>query len=473
MSKAHQTAQQLFESAMLHLNSGDRANAAIQLQQALILNPEHDGALNNRGLALLGLGHPLDCTFHMDRALAIKEEPEYYNNRGAAWLELGQYEKALADYDRALALKQFEHAHNNRGNVLNWLGRPQEAREAYKAAIAFNPDYVDAHLNLSFLDLADGDFEAGWKGYEWRWRSSQLVQRGLPLPAWDGRESKTPEDGLLLYGEQGMGDALQFCRFAPPAKALWKGKVYVEVREPLRRLVSTLQGIDGVTTYGEALPPGITHCLPLMSCPRVLGTRVETIPNATPYLAADATRTAMWRERLAELPNNLGHNMLVGACWGGMSRAHQPAAAATDQRRSTSLSDWAPLARTPGVTWTSLQKGPPADQITKCPPGMTIVDWTEDLDDWYDTAALIECLDLVITVDTAVAHCAAALNKPTWILSRHDGCWRWMGKRTDSPWYPSVKLFHQPSQGDWSVPMIEATTALRPLAQRHGMRSVA
>lgn len=469
MTPAH-TSAQLFESAMLHLNSGDRPAATKQLEKSLLLDPTNVLAWNNRGLALLQQGHPFDCILHMDRAISLKEEPEYYSNRGAAWLELGEHEKALADYDRALAIKQFEHAHNNRGNVLLLLDRHDEARSAFREAIRHNPDYVDAHLNLAFLDLAAGNFVDGWKGYEWRWRSSQLVQRGLPVQQWGGEAPKGPDDALLLYGEQGMGDMIQFCRYAKMARQRWHGKIYVEVRQPLQRLVSSLDGIDGVISYGDPLPDNLTRCLPLMSMPLLFGTTVETIPNEMPYLGVASQRVANWRKKISELPGGHGQKFMAGICWAGMSRTHQPAAAAIDARRSTQISDWAPLARVPGVTWVSLQKGAPTEQVMKPPLGMTIVDWTDDLDDFCDTAALISSLDLVVTVDTAVAHVAAALGKPTWIFSRHDGCWRWMGKRPDSPWYPSVRLFHQPAPGNWQTTMNEAAAELRKIVHANIVR---
>lgn len=450
---------------MLHLNNGNREGAARQLEQVLEIDPMHVQAWNNRGLALLGLGHPFDCIVHMDRALSISPEAEQYNNRGAAWLEKGFPERALQDFDKALSMKHFEHAYLNRGNVLGQLGRFDEAKLAYKEAIRLAPDYVDAHLNLAFLELADGNFAEGWWGYEWRWRSPQMVQRGLPIPPWTGEKAKNPEDGLLLYAEQGMGDALQFVRYGAPVKAEWGGKVYIEVRAPLTRFVKTLEGVDGIVTYGEPLPPGITRCLPIMSCPLLLGTTVETVPSATPYLHAEPYRRSLWRQRLAALPGDFAGRLKVGACWAGMSRASQPVAASVDARRSTALSAWGPLAAVPGVTWVSLQKGPPAGQINQPPPGMSIVDWTDELDDWCDTAALIDCLDVVVTVDTAVAHAAGAMGKPVWLLSRYDGCWRWMGHKPTSPWYPSMRLFHQPKPNDWQTPITQAGEALYALAK--------
>jgi lipoprotein NlpI len=455
---------------MLRMNAGDRAGAAQQLQQALLLDPTHALSWNNRGLALLGLGHPFDCILHMERAIALDPDPSYLNNRGAAYAELGMNDKALADYDATVARKDIPEAHNNRGNLLNIMGRTGEARAAYARAIQLRPDYVDAQLNLAFCELGAGDFDAGWKRYEWRWRSSQLVPRGLPLPAWHGERTANRESGLLLYGEQGMGDALQFMRYAPLAREQWGGRVYIEVRPQLARLARSLNGIDGVVVFGEKLPDEITHQQALMSCPMILGTTLETIPNVVPYLYADGPRAAMWRKNLDDLPQNYGHNLLVGACWAGMSRDHQPTAAAIDAKRSMTFAQWAPLARVPGITWISLQKGPPAEQVQRPPSGMVVVDWTEQLDDWLDTAALVANLDMVVTVDTSVAHLAGAMGKPTLMLSRHAGCWRWMGHRPTTPWYPSMGLFHQAEGGDWTPALKGVERELQVMAQEQFMR---
>lgn len=453
-------AEQMFESAMLHAQQGQIPDAIVQMQKVLELNPNHLQAWNNRGLFLLQLGHPFDAIMNIDRAVAIGPGvAEYYNNRGAALMELSRYPEALADYDRALALKQFEHAHNNRGNVLAQLGRPKDAQDAYRAAIRCNPDYVDAHLNLSFQLLDEGNFEEGWKGYEWRWRSNQLVQRGLNLPPWQGERSASPEAGLLIYAEQGFGDALQFMRYAALAKQKFGGKVYVEVRASLARITASMKGIDGVVVFGEKIPENITHCVAMMSLPLIMGTTVETIPNETPYLFADEHRIATWREKLKALPPGFK----VGVCWAGMNRTSQPAAASIDARRSTTLAAFAPLAVIPGVSWVSLQKGSPAEQVQKPPRGMVIMDRTEELDDFYDTAALMKCLDLVVCVDTAPVHLSAALGVRTWMLSRFDGCWRWMGPRRDSPWYPTLTQYRQPSPGDWGSVMQDAAKDLRKL----------
>jgi hypothetical protein len=246
-------------------------------------------------------------------------------------------------------------------------------------------------------------------------------------------------------------------RYTALVKQEWGGKVYLEVRHPLTRLAQSLKGVDKVITLGERIPEEVTHIAPLMSLPRILGTTVETIPGECPYLTADSYRAGIWRERLKQLPQGLR----VGVCWSGQHRSNQPIAAAIDVRRSTTLASFAPLAQIPQVMWVSLQKGAEEAQVRKPPSGMTIGDWTCDFDDFFDTAAMISCLDLVITVDTSIVHLAGALGVPTWLLNRYDGCWRWMGKRTDSPWYPSLRIFHQPKDNDWDSVMKEAAVALR------------
>jgi hypothetical protein len=378
-------------------------------------------------------------------------------NLGAAYVECGKHDRAITCYKKSLELNgKLPQAHMNLGSALKWQGHLDEALIHYRKTVELDPKYVDGHLNRAFAELGAGNYKEGWEEFEWRWKSDQLPERGLPIQPWDGSslEGKT----LLVYGEQGHGDSLQFMRYAPMVKKQYGGTVLIEVRQPLTRLMKTLEGIDGVITFGEEVPVSkIDYTIPVMSLPRIFGTTVETIPWNGAYFKADPTRMDLWKKNLRKLPPGL----LVGICWAGLSRPNMPAANAVDKMRSTDLASFAPLARVPGVSWVSLQKGVPRDQVEKPPTGMTIGDWTEELDDFYDTAALIECLDLVISVDTAVAHVAAALGKPTWLLSRWDGCWRWLGTRSDSPWYPSLRQFCQPAPRAWEPLMNQVAGALR------------
>lgn len=439
------------------LSQGKTQEAVMAFTELLKIDEKIGLAWNNRGLGLLNLGHPFDAILNIDRAIALEPEtPEFHNNRAAALYDQEDADRALVGFNKAIELRAaFPEALSNRGNVLKWKGDLVKAVESYRAAILHRPDYADAHLHLAFTLLTLGQYEEGWKEFEWRWKVGQMPERGLPIPMWDGEslEGKT----LLFYGEQGFGDTLHFIRYAKIIKEKFGGTVLVEARLPLARLARTTPGVDGVVVFGEKVPDGVDYAIPMLSAPRICGTTIETIPWYGPYFKVDANRTFMWRERLKRLPPGL----LVGVCWAGMSRSGNAAAENVDRKRSTSLSMFAPLALVPGVSWVSLQKGPPSSQVNVPPRGMTIGDWTEECDDFADTAALIECLDLVITVDTAVVHLAAAMGKPTWLLSRWDGCWRWLENRSDSPWYPSLRQFTQPGPGQWEPMMQNVAVAFR------------
>jgi Flp pilus assembly protein TadD len=450
------------------LNTGRPAESVQKFTQILTENNKVGLAWNNRALALMQLGHPFDAVLNLEKAIELEpKSAEYHMNLGAAYTEYDQTEKAVACYHKSLELNpKLPHAHMNLGNAMKWKGRLAEALPSYRRATELDPNYIDAHLNRAFAELEMGNYKEGWDEFEWRWKSDQLVERGLPIAQWDGSslEGKT----LLVYGEQGHGDSLHFMRYASMIKEKFGGTVFIEVRQPLVRLMQTLANIDRVLTFGDLVPCAeIDYMIPVMSLPRIFGTTVDTIPWNGPYLKAEPYRVGLWRERLKKLPPG----MLVGVCWAGMSRPGRPQADAVDRMRSTTLASFGPLAKIPGVSWVSLQKGMPRDQIEKPPTGMTIGDWTEELDDFYDTAALIECLDLVISVDTAVVHVAGALGKPTWLLSRWCGCWRWLGRRQDSPWYPTLRQFTQPAPNAWEPMMIEAASLLR--AQMQGRKQKA
>jgi hypothetical protein len=257
---------------------------------------------------------------------------------------------------------------------------------------------------------------------------------------------------LLLHAEQGFGDTLQFCRYASLVGA--KARVILEVQPPLVRLCSSLAGVAQIVAQGEPLPAFDLHC-PLMSLPLAIGTTLDTVPCEVPYLAAAPELVAGWRKRLAGLDG-----LRVGLVWAGSPRLELDSSA-MDRRRSITLATMAPLGEVSGVSFISLQKGEPAAQSPDAALGLALHDFTASLQDFADTAALIEALDLVISVDTSVAHLAGALGKPIWLLNRFDTCWRWLLNRDDSPWYPQLRQYRQPSPGDWSSVMREVRDALR------------
>jgi hypothetical protein len=307
--------------------------------------------------------------------------------------------------------------------------------------------------------LADGDFAAGWREYEWRLKKPQRITSVRPFlqPQWHGEAAEGRR--LLIHPEQGYGDTLQFCRFAALATA--RGfHVTLEVQRPLVRLLQSLGGVAQVVGRGDELPEFDVHC-PIMSLPLALGTTLETIPAAPAYLHANVQQVARWRRRLAVMePIHDRRTARIGLVWAGSPRLNSPRATAVDRRRSMPPDRWAPLFEIKGLAFFSLQKdGPSAG-------GAPIIDLMGEMDDFADTAALIANLDLVIAVDTAVAHLAAALGKPVWLLERFDSCWRWLRGRRDTPWYPHMRLYRQPSAGGWESVMSEIACDLKRQAWR-------
>ena len=431
--------------------------------QALALKPDYAEALSNQMLALRALRQPEEALASCDRALALRPDyAEGHNNRGGALYEFQRLEEALESYDKAVALKpDYVEAHTNRAVLLQQLRRLPEAMASYDLALALRPDDAEANFNQAMCRLTLGDYARGWPQYEARWRSKQFEHgvRPFDAPLWLGGEDIRGKT-ILLHAEQGLGDALQFCRYAPQV-AERGARVVLEVYPPLQRLMQRLAGVDQVVPRGAPLPAHDWHA-PLMSLPLALGRTPEA--DAEPYLSADPADVARWAKRLA------GEGGLkVGLCWAGGVRPDQPIANAIDKRRSLSLKACAPLANLDGVRLYSLQKGAPAAELAEMAgdwPGPPIVDWTDELGDFADTAALAANLDLVIACDTSTAHLAGGLGKPLWLLNRFDACWRWLDGRDDSPWYPSARLFTQTSAGDWDGVIARVRSELSALALR-------
>jgi tetratricopeptide (TPR) repeat protein len=425
---------------------------------ALARRPAFAIAWYNRGNLLRRMARPDDALVSYDRALALQPDlMEAVNNRGIALQLLNRHAEALTAHEHALRLRPNDaDALNNRAATLLALNLHDEASACYDTALEANPNLVEAHFNRSCCLLAQGDFAHGWTEHEWRWRLEgfQEAQRAFPQPRWKGEavEGKT----ILLWSEQGLGDVLQFCRYVPMVAA--RAQVVLDVPRPLLRLMCSLQGGGQLLVPGQPPPRFDLQC-PMMSLPLAFGTDLKTIPRAVPYLQASAADVAVWRKRLEGLKG-----LRVGLVWGGNPRASEATYRAVDQRRSCGLAALAPLGRVSGVDLVSLQKGVAAGQAQRPPPCMVLHDWTQHIGDFADTAALIETLDLVISVDTSVAHLAGALGKPVWVLNRFDACWRWLIDREDSPWYPTARLFRQTKPGDWSDVVARVVQALRAMA---------
>jgi len=440
-----QAATPLLNLGTVHKQLGQHDAALRSIAQALALEPRHATALNNYGSVLLAMQRHGDALPWFERALAIAaDDADAWNNLGNALLELRRHEEALLCLDRALQLQpQHVHALFNRGNALQFLNRTDAALDSYARVLECDPEHVDAHFNMGVCRLLNGDLEHGWPQYEWRWRKAAYAAL-MPLgaqPLWQGpvRDGPSRDDTalagktLLVYSEQGYGDTLQLCRYVPLLAARG-ARVILRVQPALKTLLATLPGAQVMAT-DEALPDYDLHC-PLMSLPLAFGTRLASIPAATPYLHADPQRDARWRALLgaADKPR-------IGIAWAG-SGAH-----ANDALRSMPLIALRRIV-TPALEFISLQKELRAvDRLLLANAGIAL--YAAQQNDFADTAALIAQMDLVICVDTSIAHLAGAMGKPVWLLLPFAPDWRWMLGRDDSPWYPTMRLFRQTRSGDW------------------------
>ena len=445
-----------------HANRGNALHELRRFQEALAshdraltLRPDYAEAHSNRGNALHELKRFEEALASYDRALTLRPDyAEAHSNRGNALQELKRFEEALASYDRALALRgDLAEAYSNRGNALKELARFDEALASYEAALAVRPDFADAHFNEAMCRLLIGDLHRGWQKSEWRWETEQIRngKRSFSQPLWLGSDDIAGKT-ILLHAEQGLGDTIQFGRYAPLVAARG-AHVILEVQGPLRDLMGTLSGSVRIVSAGDLLPDFDLHC-PLLSLPLAFATQLETIPSATPYLCAHEGKTRAWRERLGR-----HHKPRIGLAWAGNPRKELPGANRIDGQRSIAVDRLAPLFQVTACEFFSLQKGDDAvRQLRDSALRQQVIDCTDDLHDFSDTAALIENLDLVISVDTSVAHLAGALGKPFWLLNRYNTCWRWLLDREDSPWYPTARLFRQDATREWD-PVIERVAA--------------
>jgi tetratricopeptide (TPR) repeat protein len=406
-------------------------------ERAVELQPDFAEAHNSLGNAVRKRGRIDQAAVCYQRALSLR--PDYaaaHNNLGAVWKERNQLDQAIDCYQRALALDPlFALAHNNLGIAWDFKGRPDLAIDCYQRALDAKPDYADARYNLGLARLRTGSFSDGWDLYESRWQSTGFEpRRDFPQPLWTRLDRHG--GAVLLTTEQGLGDTIQFIRYAPLVADRCR-QVFLECPAKLLALLQGMNGIARLIERGQPLPDFEAYC-PLLSLPRIFRTTFDSIPASVPYLHADPARLAQWSAKLRS-----DGRLKIGLAWAG-SPNHK-----NDRNRSLSLSAFAPLAGIFDVAFHSLQIGPAAAEAHSRPGGMEIVDHSADLSDFAETAALIANLDLVISVDTAIAHLAGAMAKPVWTLLPFAPDWRWMLDRADSPWYPTMRLFRQPAIGDW------------------------
>lgn len=366
-----------------------------------------------------------------------------WNNRGTTLLELARHAEAAESYRRALQLAPELHdARVALASCLQSLGYLSEAQAACDIVLQAVPDHAEAHWNQALLLLLQGNYAMGWQEYEWRWKKRRFTspQRQFMQPQWQG-EPLTGKT-ILIHAEQGFGDTLQFCRYLPFLAAS-ASQVVFECHPQLTALMETLSPGLTIVAMGQPLPPFDCH-LPLMSLPRLFGTTLETIPASVPYLQPPAGRLPFWQSVLPERSGKLR----VGLCWAGKTYP--------DPGRSIPAAMLAPLAACMAASFVSLQVGEVSAQ-----PAIDLLDLTMLVQDFADTAALVTQLDLVITIDTAVAHLAGALGIETWLLLPAAPDWRWLLKRTDSPWYPTLRLFRQQQPGNWAEVLERVAAALQ------------
>jgi tetratricopeptide (TPR) repeat protein len=469
------------DSADIHTNRGNalsrlgRSDEALaSYDRAIAIKPDYAEAYSNLGTLLVELGRPHAALSNYERAIELRpDDAQARFHRGVVFSALGQWDRAVASYDKAIALQpDYSGAQSNRGVALMRLGLVEEARANFERMIdlrpdnagahynlglahfalqqfddtlaslaqatALEPDFAGAHHNEALVRLLKGDFALGWEKFEWRWTHKDMVskRRAFAQPLWLG-DADLSGRTILLHSEQGLGDAIQFCRYVPMV-AKKGAKVILEVSPLLKDLMQSLDGRATIIAFGDPLPDFEFHC-PLMSLPLAFKTRLETIPAEVPYLSAHPDDVEKWRPRLLA-----SSGPRIGLVWAGNPKL------ANDPQRSLSLQSMLPVVSSPGAQFFSLQKDLRKGDREVLQRNARIHALGPDLGTFADTAAVVSMLDLVISVDTSVAHLAGALGKPVWLLLPFVREWRWLLERDDSPWYPSARLFRQSRDGDWN-----------------------
>ncbi len=430
--------------------------AAVAFRRALGLRPDFPEACNNLGIALRDQGAMEEAAAQFQKALALRGDyAEALYNLGGVRHEQGRLPEAMAAYRETLTLRPDHYkacnnlakAHQDQGDIaaaIDWYGR----------ALSVKPDYGEARFNLSTARLLNGDYLEAWEDYEWRFRRSdwqRVYPRRLDQPRWKGEPF--PGKTLFVHCEQGFGDMFQFVRYLPLVKARG-GEVLLETRPAALPLFEGLAGVDRLLPFSPEGPPAVEFdCyVPLLSLPGIFRTTLETVPREIPYLNPDPAKVRHWGARV------ISEKLRVGLVWAGT---------ATDPRRASPLAWFAPFSCIEGLSIYGLQKGPAADRMAQegLPPGMVMVNLGPELSDFSDTAAVIEQLDVLVTIDTSVAHLAGAMGKPVYLLLPDRPDWRWMLDRADSPWYPTMRLFRQETPGDWGPPLTRIARRLDSLAR--------
>ncbi len=461
------------DTAEVHFNCGNvlkelgRFEEALEsYENAIRLDPNWPEAYCNRGNALQELNQFNEALLSFNKAIQLKADySEAYSNRGNVLQELGRLDESLESYDKAIQISpNLLDAHSNRGLCLEKLKRLSESLDSYDKALQISPNQADIRWNKSLTLLLSGNYEEGWKQYEWRWKNQLLTasknKRDFSQPLWLG-EQPLKNKTILIYSEQGLGDTIQFSRYISLV-AKCGANVIFEVQAPLVKLLRGLEGVNQIVSKGFTLPPFDYQC-PLMSLPLAFKTNLDTIPNKVPYIFAEKNKIDYWQKKINPI-----NKLKIGLVWNGGFRPDQPKLWSVNERRNVPISLISAALSNLNVNFYSLQKGEPAEseillRENELWPKKNFVNYSQELHDFSDTAALIENLDLIISVDTSTAHLAAAMGKPVWLLNRYDTCWRWLIDRDDSTWYSSLKVYRQPKNNNWDSVLEKIKTDIENL----------
>ena len=439
-------------AALLTLNRPQDALA--NFEQVLQREPRNGEALLNRGVAKAALGQQAEALSDFNTALAaMPGHPNVLYNRGSALSEVGRYAEAVADFDRALAaVPAHARAWNNRGRALQQLNRHAEAVKSFDKAIGLQKNDADAQSNRALSLLTLGDLTEGFKQYEWRWKRSGMTdtRRGYNRPLWLG-EFPLGRKTILLHAEQGLGDTIQFARYAP-LLARAGATVVLEVQPELKALLVQIDGVASCHARGEPLPSYDVHC-PLGSLPLVFKTDSANIPADIPYVQADTARVDKWRPTFQAMPGKR-----VALAWAGQANH------ANDRNRSVDLKLLAPLLELDGLSFVSIQRDLRGNDAALLAQHANVTHVGGQLADMADTAAVMTLVDLVIAVDTSVVHLAGAMGRAAWVMLPFAPDWRWGLTGERSAWYPQTRLFRQPALGDWPSAIAQMRGALADFA---------
>jgi tetratricopeptide (TPR) repeat protein len=431
---------------------GQAPESVSAAQRAVELQPREPRTWNNLGVCLSAAEDPVAAILAYRHAIALSADyAEAFHNLGKAYAISDQFDQAIDAFRRAIAIKpDFAAALGDLSNALKHEGRLDESLATAQRALELAPDSAEAHCRMALMLLRKGELERGWAEYEWRYRIN--IPWKFSHPRWHGEDLRGRT--LLLHADQGLGDTVQFIRYAPLIAARG-GRVIVRCQRQLKRLLSSLPGVDQTLSEDDPLPDFDLHC-PIISLPVAFKTNLATVPAAIPYLRPPTAVVRAWRDRLKPRDSRLK----VGLVWAGHP-SHS-----NDRHRSTTLASIARLQSVNNVAFHSLQVGPAQAEAIHSAAPIELIDLTPDITDFADTAAIIEHLDLVIAVDTSTAHVAAAMGKPVWMLLPFVAEWRWLIGRCDTPWYPTMRLFRQPRLNDWAGAVSQLIEPLQQIAAR-------